>query len=178
MIDDGLENNPLVSRRELSKVHEGAYMWALSLTGRDPEAAKDVIQQAYLRVVEGRARFEGRATLKTWLFAVIRNVARHEHRRGLLHRFGLTRLGMLEVDAQTLSPDPRPPEMAALHQSIRTAMRRLSPRQREVLELVIDAEFTLEEVAAILGISPGSARTHYHRAKQQLRRDLDGRAHE
>ncbi|MCB1684560.1 MAG: sigma-70 family RNA polymerase sigma factor [Pseudomonadales bacterium] len=178
MIDDGLENNPLVSRRELSKVHEGAFMWALSLTGRDREAAEDVIQQAYLRVVEGRARFEGRATLKTWLFSVIRNVARHEHRRGLLHRFGLTRLGLLEVGTEAASPDSRSPHEASADESIRASMRRLSPRQREVLELVIDAEFTLEEVAAILGISLGSARTHYHRAKQQLRRDLAGRIHE
>ncbi len=123
-----------------------------------------MLQSSYLLILDGRARFEGRSSLKTFLFGVVRRVASH-HRRGRLR--GLALITRLAAEPATDgSPiDSQDPAMSR-------ALHGLPRRQREVLELVIYAEFTVEESAAILDISIGSARTHFHRAKQALRMAL------
>ena len=65
---------------QLERLHEASYGWALSCCGWNEADAEDVLQTTYLKVISGRARFEGRAAFRTWLFGVIRFTAR-EHRR-------------------------------------------------------------------------------------------------
>ena len=171
MTDDGLENNPGISRQALAALHEGAFGWALSLTGYDAQAAEDVMQEAYLALLEGKARFDGDASLKTWFYAVIRNVARRHKRRLRTESERLTFMGDSEpVDSTPMEEGPLIPSPA-----LRKAILALPDRQRQVLELIIDAEFTVEEAGRVLGVSTGSARTHYHRAKQAIRRALEDR---
>jgi len=172
MLEDGLENNPDISRRALAALHEGAFRWALSLTDYDAQAAQDVMQQAYLALLDGSARYNGDAALKTWLFAVIRNCARRYHRTQRQQQGVAARLQRLFIsDTEVAVPDT-----ASLADetstTLRAAVARLPVRQRQVLELVIDAEFSIEQAARVVGISTGSARTHYHRAKQTLRAAL------
>ena len=164
---DGLEHNPTVSRSELAAHHRAAHAWALSLSRYDPATADDVMQQSYLAIVAGSALFDGASSLKTWLFGVVRNMARRSRRvqraqLALIERFGAQ-------PREYAAPMPLDPAARA----VASALAALPHRQREVLELVIYAEFTLEETAGILGISVGSARTHYHRAKQRLRSRLE-----
>lgn len=171
MIEDGLDNNPGVSREALAALHEGAFGWALSLTGGRTNAAEDVMQQAYLSIVDGTARFDGHASLKTWLYAVIRNAARHQLRRERLERLWIARFGTPDAAAEPEEPTRGGDDSVAVR--VRRAIRQLPRRQRDLLELVIDAEFTIEQAASVLGISLGTARTHYHRAKQSVRRRLE-----
>jgi RNA polymerase sigma-70 factor (ECF subfamily) len=167
-MDDGLEHNPNISRRALAAQHGAAYAWALSLTGYDAAAAADVMQQSYLVIVEGRARFEERSSLKTWLFGVVRNTARGLRRRDRRELALMSRFAAEPVDESTANGDDSDPAVDA-------ALMGLPRRQRDVMELVIYSEFTLEECAEVLGISLGSARTHFHRAKAAVRRRLEMR---
>ena len=48
-------------KRDLAALHDSAYGWALSCCAFDEQEAKDVLQSAYLAVIEGRARFSGRS---------------------------------------------------------------------------------------------------------------------
>src|SRR6476659_6962031 len=59
----------------LESLHPSSFAWALGCCGRNREDAEEVLQDVYLKILEGKARFEGRSTLKTWLFAVIRKTA-------------------------------------------------------------------------------------------------------
>ena len=165
-MDDGLEHNPNISRRALAAQHGAAYAWALSLTGYDAAAAADVMQQSYLIIVEGRARFEQRSSLKTWLFGVVRNTARRARRHDRRELALLSRFGAEPVEESTAKGYESDTGVGA-------ALTSLPRRQRDVLELVIYSEFTLEECADVLGISLGSVRTHYHRAKAAVRRRLE-----
>jgi RNA polymerase sigma-70 factor (ECF subfamily) len=164
-MDDGLEHNPLVSRSALAAEHRAAYAWALSLTGYDDAAAADVMQQSYLLIVEGRARFANRSSLGTWLFGVVRNCARRLQRRNRRDLALVARFAAEPRDGETNGAD--------LDTALSAALATLPRRQRDVLELVAYADFTLEQVAEVLGISVGSTRTHYHRAKLALRARLE-----
>lgn len=164
-MDDGLEHNPLVSRRALAEQHEAAFGWALSLTGYNAAAAADVMQQSYLAIVDGSARFDARSSLKTWLFGVVRNCTRRVQRRDRTELKWVSRFAAEPRDAAGNGD--------AADTQLMSALKTLPRRQRDVLELVIYADFTLEQTAEVLGISVGSVRTHYHRAKQALRSRLE-----
>lgn len=119
----------------------------------------------YLAIMEGRARFDGGSSLKTWMFAVIRNQARSRWRRvsHALQSLGrLASFAAVEQDVQQIDDAER--LVAALHA--------LPARQREVLDLVFYRGLPIAEAAAVLGIGLGTARTHYERGKAALRREL------
>ena len=153
--------------RELERLHSECWGWALACTGRDRALAEDALQTAYLRVLSGQGRFEGRSRFKSWLFGVIRLTAMEE-----LRRTNRWREGGSELDVSgAIDPSPGADvttEQAERNAALVAAMAGLSPRQREVLHLVFYHGMTVEEAAGVMGISVGSARTHYERGKKAL----------
>src|ERR1051326_7668431 len=76
-------------KAELERLHSASFGWALSCCRRDATEAEEVLQTVYLKILEGKARFRGESSLKTWLFAVIRKTAATEYRRRLLRSLRL-----------------------------------------------------------------------------------------
>ncbi len=160
---------------ELRAVHARSFGWALACSGRDHDRAGDVLQEAYAKVLDGRARWDGRSSFKTWFFGVVRLTA-IEHQRWSLRAW----LGITSDRSETETADDAPSPSSALDRSIRAkalsrALAELAPRQREVLHLAFYEELTLREAAEIMGISIGSARQHYERGKARLLQILDAR---
>jgi RNA polymerase sigma factor (sigma-70 family) len=158
---------------QLAQHHPLSYGWALQCCRRDPELAADVLQVVYLKILQGRARYDGRAAFKTWLFAVIRTTAADERRR-----LWLRRLRLADYQQQrTPEADPPPPGAAldrtALLAAFQRVLARLPRRQQEVLHLVFYQDLTVQEAATVMGVGVGSARTHYERAKASLRLALE-----
>jgi RNA polymerase sigma-70 factor, ECF subfamily len=151
---------------ELEQLHPATFGWALACCGFQRQEAEDVVQTVYLKILDGRARFDGRSSYKTWLFAVVRRTAADRRRRQLVASFGLGRLF-----ARTPSPTVAPVEEAD-RARVRAALAQLAPRQREVLDLVFYHELTIEEAARVMGVALGSARVHYERGKKNLREKL------
>jgi RNA polymerase sigma factor (sigma-70 family) len=161
-------------RAQLQLYHRECYGWALSCCSRNPADAESVLQTVYVKVLEGKARFDGEAAFKTWLFSVIRKTAAGHRRRRMLHRFRLIRY---EESDDPVAQEENP-EMAVYHSEIqelfRRALARLPARQRETLQLVFYHDLSLAEAAEVMGVSIGSARTHYERGKKQLRHLVEG----
>lgn len=159
-------------RTQLEELHRESYGWARHCCGEHPEAADDVLQTAYLKVLEGTARYDGRAAFKTWFFAVIRNTAAEARRRSHRRRLRLVHGIRLPAVAASNALDDKI-DQAHRMRLFRQALATLSDRQREVLYLVMYHAFTLEEAARVMGVSIGSARTHYDRGKKRLRQRLE-----
>ena len=160
---------------ELAKLHSASFGWALSCCRRDHAEAEEVLQTVYLKILEGKARYRGESSLKTWLFAVIRKTAIAEYRKKLVRN--LIFLGSSEKHEDGISSADGPImifEKSELQKQFRIALAKLPPRQREVLHLAFYEDMSLSEAAVIMGISIGSARQHYERGKKHLREWLSG----
>jgi RNA polymerase sigma-70 factor, ECF subfamily len=163
--------SPEALELELERLHPKALGWALACCLGNRPAAEDAVQASYLKVLDGRARFDGRASFRTWLFAVVRRTAAEQRRRVALRRF-------LPLTVLVATPDGRPDPAAALARSEGTArlvaaLNDLPRRQREVLHLAFYQDLTIAEAADVMGVSLGTARTHYERGKAALRKRLE-----
>lgn len=156
---------------ELERIHAETYGWALSCCSRDPAEAEATLQTAYLKVLQGKARFGGRSSFKTWFFAVVRRTAADRRRRRLLRAVRL-----VSIDAASGATSPARTVESVYRSEVRdllvAALAALPRRQREVLQLVFYHELTVAESAEVIGVSVGSARTHYERGKSRLREIL------
>lgn len=160
---------------ELEAHHAACYGWALSCCRWEGEEAEDVLQTAYLKVFEGRATFAALSSFRTWLFGVIRLTAIEQRRRRLsrLHilRRWFDRQPLGDLADTKLGDTPQ----ASAARRLRQVLIGLPGRQREVLHLVFYQDLTIREAAQVIGISVGTARTHYERGKQRLRERLRAR---
>jgi RNA polymerase sigma-70 factor (ECF subfamily) len=158
-------------RGQLKENHSAAWGWALSCCRGDKDMAEEVLHDAYIQVLEGRARFSGHSAFRTWLFAVIRNMA-SKRRYRISRRVRLLKEGLGWVENNPVQADVQLQQIE-LSKKITDLLETLSTRQRQVLHLIFYQELTVENAASVLGISVGSARTHYHRGKVRLRREMD-----
>jgi RNA polymerase sigma-70 factor (ECF subfamily) len=161
-------------KRELERAHADCFGWAMACCGRDRDDAEEVLQTVYLTVLDGRARYDGRSSFRTWLFGVIRLTAASERRKAWLRGLLLEReAGKWKREAGILAPDSfAAPDAEVEHESRRDSLRhalgQLAARQREVLQLVFYHDLTVDEAATVMRVSVGSARTHYARGKARL----------
>jgi RNA polymerase sigma-70 factor (ECF subfamily) len=152
-------------RNALEVHHLESYGWTLSCCRRRRDEAENVLQLVYLKVLSGKAIFDGRSSFKTWLFAVIRKTAAHEYRMELLRRLRLSQI------PKVLDWKPQG-EQSGVEVRLKEALGTLPARQREVLQLVFYHDLSIVEAAKVMGVGVGSARTHYERGKKQMRRRL------
>lgn len=161
---DALENNPHVSHSALAAIHGQVFGWALSRCGFDQEAAEDLVQQAYVELLSGKARFDNRSSLKTFVFSVVQNLAKNRFRR-IAARLRL-------VDRYQPDDDFVAPAESTETGKIWNAVRELPARQRDIVELVFCRDLTIEQASQVMGVSTGTGRVHYDRAKKSLREKL------
>lgn len=158
-------------REALEAHHRAAWGWALFCCSRHPADAETVLQTAYLKILEGKARFGGGSSFRTWLFAVVRHTASDYRRREWLTRLRLTRHAESAPPAATRHFEDDVYRLQVQSLFLR-ALRALPRRQQEALQLVFYQDLSLAEAAEVMNITIGSARTHYERGKKRLRQLL------
>jgi RNA polymerase sigma-70 factor (ECF subfamily) len=164
--------------------------------------AEEVVQETWLAVLQGLKKFEGRSSLKTWIFRILLNIVKTRGQRegrsvpfSSLSSFASESSDESEVDPDWFLPPGSPmvpgrglwvslphnwsdiPEERLLSQETRAcihaAINMLAPQQRYVIILRDIAGWTAQEVCDFLSISEGNQRVLLHRARSHVRRALE-----
>lgn len=139
---------------------------------RDPGLAEDAVHDVFEAVLSGRASFGGRAALRSWLTAVLKNkivdaLRRSNHHESLDGDPDDEGRGAMAVAC----PRPRPEEMAEHRQRLARALAgidALPPTLREAMRLRVLQEQSTEVICERLGISEENLFVRVHRARRQL----------
>ncbi|HEU5467667.1 MAG TPA: sigma-70 family RNA polymerase sigma factor [Steroidobacteraceae bacterium] len=134
---------------------------------RDRAAAEDLAQEVFVRLWQALPRYDGRARLSTWIYAITRNaaVSALRARRRSVSMSDAAVLAEVEDVAAAPAADP---EDARL----RRAVDALPDKQRQAVTLYYLDERTVDEVAEMLGLPVNTVKTHLHRARASLRAAL------
>lgn len=138
------------------------------------EAADDVVQEAFLRAFQSLGKFRNGATLDTWLYRIVMNVALNQL-RGQRRRMSF--LDRFRRDGGVMSQ--RPPmahvalEQAEAREQAQEAVMSLAPGLRAVVVLFDLEGLDCSEVSEALGIPQGTVRSRLHNARKQLRVRLE-----
>ena len=165
---------------------------------RAREVAEEVVQETWLAVLEGLGRFEGRSSLKTWMFRILTNCAKTRAKReGRSIPFSSLEESDTDHAEPAVDPDrflpvdhqwsghwvsfpanwQEMPEERLLsqetHARIHRAIEDMPPNQREIISLRDIEGWTSKETCAFLGISEINQRVLLHRARSKVRTVLE-----
>ena len=183
---------------QLVRLHGPAMLRVARLHVPSRNIAEEVVQETWLAVITGIERFEGRSSLKTWLFRILVNRA---HARASIEGRSVPFSALsdeelrdveLSVEADrfhgagqrwgdhwTSSPErwtEFPEESLLLHETIEMVERAVStlpPAQRTVVVLRDMIGFDADEVCEILGITAANQRVLLHRGRTKVRQALE-----
>jgi RNA polymerase sigma-70 factor (ECF subfamily) len=145
---------------------------------RDPEDAKDVLQETLLAMARGVRTFRGASSLSTWLYTIARSACIKKHRRS---KFAPEEEVSLETTATAEAKGLAAPARSAdevlagkqVERALEQAIAALEPMYREVL-LLRDVEgLTAPEVAEVLGVTPEAVKSRLHRARLSVRERIE-----
>jgi len=172
--------------------YQGALLRLALAYVRERSVAEEVVQETWVQFLRSLNRFEGRSSLKTWLFGILVNVARGHQRRESRslpfsslfrrdeeraedvdpHRFGSEGQWVRPPAAWENVPEERLLG-AETRAEIEKALAGLPPKLREIVILRDVAGWSSEEVCDLLKISPANQRVRLHRGRAVVRQALE-----
>ena len=137
----------------------------------DTNAAEDLVQEAFIRLYRSMSGIQDMGKSAAYLRSIVLNLCRDHNRRGLMS------LRHLQTSVDLAAVD-RPDDLVVRTEQqaeVIDALLTLSLRQRECLVLRYYSDMSESEIAATLGISPNSVKTHCRRGMESLRDALGER---
>jgi RNA polymerase sigma-70 factor (ECF subfamily) len=154
---------PETFAKELSSAHRAVWTIAVAIL-HDRAAADDTIQEAAAIALSKLGEFDTTTSFVAWFGQIVRFTALNEGRRRQRAQAG--------KDAAPESPVGRPPATAAFDARLQAALAGLDDTARTCLLMRTVHDMTYAEIARALGIPEGTAMSHVHRARIQLRERL------
>lgn len=132
------------------------------------EDADDVVQKTFLKAYEKIYGFEGRSSLKTWLYQIALNICRNglrDKRYKDSHK------------PETLNPEQPSPLSQAMEKEesriLRKALNELPAKQKETITLRAFDDLSFKEVGAILGLSENAAKVNFHHGVKKIKEIIE-----
>lgn len=168
------------------RYQQKAYAIAVQMGNGDVEEAKDITQQAFLNAFKSIHTFKGNASFYTWFYRILMNTCldarRRHHRWRQLFSFRFSK-GLDGKDAQGTSfedvadPNHRAVpdttfESQELDRTLKTTLESLPEKQRCAFQLKVFQGLSITEISQIMGLRPGTIKSHLFRATKSLRHAL------
>ena len=155
---------------EILREHGPALGRVAAVYERDAARREDLFQEICLALWQALGRFEGRSSMRTFVFRIA-------HNRGLTHRWRLRRSAADPLETAGDPSDPAPgPEASALSgqrsERLRDAVAGLPLKHRQVIALTLEG-LSQAEIAEVLGISGNNVAVRVSRARSLLRERLE-----
>lgn len=161
----------------VERYQERAYRVAWSIL-RDAEEARDLSQEAFIRLYQAAGSFGGRARFSTWFYRILVNLCL-DHRRKHRRWRGALAAQPAEDEPETPLIERQPAPFrdpaedlgrAETMKALWAAVDQLSPQQRAALLLQVQDELPTAEISTVLKCSEATVRVHLHRALATLRK--------
>ena len=142
------------------------YRYALRMLG-DSDGALDTVQETWLAAIKGIVGLKDITRFRVWLFRVLANKCRDRGR--VLAR---TKRRLQKIAQQPIR-DSVPCSQQELQDNVRHCLEQMSTESKSILLLRYMEDFSLEDIADVLGLPDGTVRSRLHRARKQLRDILE-----
>ncbi|WP_346017130.1 RNA polymerase sigma factor [Pseudenhygromyxa sp. WMMC2535] len=168
------EGDRRAGSRLIDRHFSALYRFFANKVGRSEEA-EELVQRTFIGATEGLVRFREDASVRTWLFAIARNVLRQwideqVRRRGREVDPGSLSFADLGAGASSIMAKRREQRL------LLEALRRLPIESQLVLELAYWEQLKAREIAVVIDSSEANTRNKLRTAKQELRANLDALA--
>ncbi|KOS62283.1 RNA polymerase sigma factor [Lysinibacillus agricola] len=150
--------------------HRDVYHFALYYTNSKQEA-EDITQETFFKAMKQLDNLQDKDKVKTWILSIARNTAVDIHRRQKIKRLLTEKLSRQPVVKEV----PKPLDIVEQHeqwQIVQQALTTLKPHDRTIIICRMLKDYTIQETAAILGISEVKVRVDFHRAMARLRKKV------
>jgi RNA polymerase sigma-70 factor, ECF subfamily len=157
--------------RVLVERYERRAFWAAFHLLGDEEEARDVVQEAFVRVYRSMDRFDERRPFYTWFYRIVTNLA-IDH----LRHMRLTRRIASEEATESLAggaPPSSPVESNETRRNVRRALDLLPPKFKAVMVLRELHGLSCKEIATIVSSTHATVRWRMHRARKLFREAYD-----
>jgi len=157
------------------KYHQDVYQFIFYMV-KDRELAEDLVQEVYIRVLKSYDKFQGKSSIKTWMFSIARNVTIDHYRKQRKERLK-NFITLAKEENLDILRDERPiPEEIVLHNDMVRLLYKCLDHctidQRTVLIARFIQELSIQETAEILGWSESKVKTTQHRALKTLKKSM------
>ncbi len=194
----GLRDGSEVTFGALIDLHQGSMLRVARIYVADRSAAEDVVQETWMAVIRGIDRFDGRSSIKTWIFRILTNRAKTMGQRASRVVPVSSVSGSAEAAGPAVDPDrffdsrhpswpghwcnppsrwtDGPEDRVATKEAVSVVLKAITalpPAQREVVTLRDVECWSATEVCNALGLSETNQRVLLHRGRSKVRRHLE-----
>lgn len=133
---------------------------------KDENLSQDIVQITFIQAIKGIEKFEGRSSIKTWLFSIAKFECYQQFRNNKVH------IGLEEINPESIENWGQDAISNLCSEEIVKKINDFKEPERSIVLLRILAEYSFSEIGKMLNKSENYCRVMYYRTKNKLREEL------